>query len=138
MKTPDEISEEIIAIFNITDTQEIALLQRRVKMLADYAYKYTHRNIDLYVEDEIANIISDYAMALLANDKTIISGGIVDGKKTTSIKDGQTTVNFDYTGSSNVQGSFYFSNAFKDLELLLDPFRMINYMTVGDENEFKR
>lgn len=138
MKTPDEVSEEIIVIFNITDPQEIALLKKRVKMLADYAYQYTHRNKDLYIEDEIANIISDYAITLLANDKIIISGGTVDGKRTTSIKDGQTTVAFDYTGVDNVQGSFYFSNVFKDLELLLDPFRMINYMTVGDEYEFKR
>jgi hypothetical protein len=136
MKTSDEVSEEIIDIFGITDTQEITLLKRRVKMLADYAYEYTNRNKELYIEDEIANIISDYALNMMINDKTILSGVTVDGKRVSSIKDGETTINFKYKDDSGAEGSFYFSNAYKDLELLLDPFRMITYIPVGDDNEF--
>ena len=136
MKTPDEVSEEIIGIFDITDTQEIALLKRRVKMLADYAYEYTNRNKEFYIEDEIANIISDYALNMMTNDKNIISGGTADGKRVASVKDGETTISFGYKGDSNTQGSFYFSNAYKDLELLLDPFRMVTYIPVGEDYGF--
>ena len=132
-----ELAEELIIFLDITDNKEKLTLNRRVRSIADYAYSYTHRkkeyneNEELMVERNIADILIDYIINMHADDTTSTNNGGEVDRDIVSIKDGNSQIN--YKNTSSAKGTFYVSENYKDLELLLDAYRVINYMPVSEE-----
>lgn len=132
-----ELTTEISTFLDITDPKQKLTLARRVRSISDYAYSYTLRvkkyneSGELLVERNIADILVDYILNMHTDDTSSTENGGETEKDIVSIKDGNSQINYKNTSSS--KGTFYVSENYKDLELLLDAYRQINYFVLAEE-----
>ena len=129
--TVSELINETALLLDITETRNLG---RRIRGICDYAYKYTKKE-KTYLDDEelinnllveiapdnLSDNILDFVLMLYKKDNQLTDPK--SSKEISSIKDGNTTINYNIPSNS---GS-YSSSIYDDLRSRLDPYRQITY-----------
>ena len=128
--TVSELINETALLLDITEPLETRNLGRRIRGICDYAYKYTKKE-KTYLDDEelINNLLVEIAPDNLSDNILLykkdnqLTDPNKSSKEISSIKDGNTTINYNIPSNS---GS-YSSSIYDDLRSRLDPYRQITY-----------
>ena len=136
--TVADLISETALLLDITEPLETRNLSRRIRGICDYAYKYTKKEKN-YLDDEelinnllveispdnLSDNIIDFVLMLYKKDNQLTNPN-ESSKEISSIKDGNTTINYNIPSNS---GS-YSSSIYDDLRSRLDPYRQIVYSVV--------
>ena len=133
--TVSKLINETALLLDITEPLETRNLGRRIRGICDYAYKYTKKEKtylddkelinNLLVEiapDNLSDNILDFVLMLYKKDNQLTDPN-KSSKEISSIKDGNTTINYNIPSNS---GS-YSSAIYDELRCRLDPYRQITY-----------
>ena len=136
--TVSELINETALLLDITEPLETRNLVRRIRGICDYAYKYTKKEKtylndeelinNLLVEiapDNLSDNILDFVLMLYKKDNQLTDPN-KSSKEISSIKDGNTTINYNIPSNSGR----YSRAIYDELRSRLDPYRQITYSVV--------